>query len=75
MSIKVKYGTLAKWGTGWKYGYGVSEPWTPLETPATVPRFSVETDAAISTAADTDTTPTFTSDTDSTPTYTADGPP
>lgn len=39
MAVKTKYGTEFKWGTGWKYGYGTSEPWIPS---AGANRFTIE---------------------------------
>lgn len=76
MSVKVKYGTYRKWGDGWKYGNGTSEPWTPRDTPATASRFSVESlnDSAPAITPEGGVTPSFSSEGAVTPTYTTESP-
>ncbi|MDF2457661.1 MAG: hypothetical protein K0S79_77 [Nitrospira sp.] len=80
MAIRAKFGAGWKFDRGVKYGYGSSEPWSPLGSPSTVARFTDATAADVSTApaseVGADVSPSFSAETgsDVVPTYSPEDP-
>jgi len=40
--IMFRWGVKTRWGSGWRYGYGVTDPYVPKGDPLTTPRFTID---------------------------------
>jgi hypothetical protein len=80
MAIRAKFGAGWKFDRGVKFGYGSSEPWSPLGSPSTVARYADGTSTDVATAPTSevasDQVPSFSSEpaSDETPSYTVEDP-